>query len=87
MKIGKPESLRKATALSDDEQRRVLSRMGGELPGRQFSDKLSVEAVAALQLEMEDEQLRERRENWARIRSREGSIGASGARPQAALRH
>ena len=72
MKIGKPEYMKKALLLSEEEQQKVMSRMSGKLPKRLFKEKLSVEEAIAIQLEIEEEQLVEWRKNWAKIRKQDG---------------
>ncbi len=63
--------LEKAKQLSEEEAERLLSRMGGKLPRRLQKDKLSREEALAIQLEIEDEMLKEWRERVAEIRERE----------------
>lgn len=73
MKLRPPsqEYLDKAATLSREEAERLFSRMRGKLARRLESEKIqSVEAVA-LQLQMEDEDLREWREHWAELSARE----------------
>ena len=65
--------LEKAKQLSEEEAERLLSRMGGKLPRRLQKDKLSREEALAIQLEIEDEMLKEWRERVAEIREREQS--------------
>lgn len=72
MKIGKPEYMKKALLLSEEEQQKVMSRMSGKLPKRLFKEKLSVEEAIAIQLEIEEEQLAEWRKNWEKIRKEDG---------------
>ena len=69
MKNVNPEYLAQAQALSEAEQERVLSRMGGKLPKRLEKDKLSREEALAIQLELEDEQLQEWRERMHAIKA------------------
>lgn len=58
----------KAKNLSEEEAERVLSRISGKLRRRQDRDKiLNLEAIA-IQLELEDEQLRQWREKMAMLR-------------------
>lgn len=73
MKIGKPEYMQKAAALSHDEQQRILSRMTGKLPKRLIKEKLSVDEAIAIQLEIEEEQLEEWRKNWDKIRKQDSA--------------
>lgn len=68
MKICKSEYLNRALLLSKDEKEHVLSRMAGKLPKRLSKDELTVEEAIALQLEIEDENLKEWRKNWAKLR-------------------
>ena len=85
MKIGKPEYVKKALQLSEEEQQKVMSRMSGKLPKRLFKDKLSVEEAIAIQLEIEEEQLLEWRKNWAKIRKQDGEK-KSGNAPKSATK-
>jgi hypothetical protein len=71
MKIGKPDYIKQAQGLSEEEQQKVMSRMSGKLPKRLFKDKLSVEEAIAIQLEIEEEQLADWRKNWAKIRKQD----------------
>ncbi|CAG0993901.1 hypothetical protein MTYP_02434 [Methylophilaceae bacterium] len=73
MKIGKPEYMQKAAALSHDEQQRILSRMTGKLPKRLIKEKLSIDEAIAIQLEIEEEQLEEWRKNWDKIRKQDSA--------------
>jgi hypothetical protein len=79
MKFCKAEYLEKALQLKEDERERVLSRMTGKLPKRLVKDKLTVDEAIALQLEIEDENLKEWRRNWAEIRQRENTTMARSA--------
>lgn len=65
--------LEKAKQLSEEEAERLLSRMGGKLPRRLQKDKLSRDEALAIQLEIEDEMLKEWRERVAEIRERESA--------------
>ncbi len=85
MKIGKPEYMKKALQLSEEEQQKVMSRMSGKLPKRLFKEKLSVEEAIAIQLEIEEEQLAEWRKNWAKIRKLDGKK-KSGAESKSAAK-
>lgn len=85
MKIGKPEYMKKALLLSEEEQQKVMSRMSGKLPKRLFKEKLSVEEAIAIQLEIEEEQLVEWRKNWAKIRKQDGEK-RSGNTPKSATK-
>ena len=60
----------KAKNLSEEDRERVLSRMGGKLPKRLQKEKLTVEEAIAIQLELEDEQLKEWRANMAVIQEK-----------------
>lgn len=68
MKICKSEYLNRALLLSKDEKEHVLSRMAGKLPKRLSKEELTIEEAIALQLEIEDENLKEWRKNWAKLR-------------------
>lgn len=70
MKLIKPadEYLEKAGLLSADEIERLLARMRGKLSRRLDDKKLTATEAAAIQLELEDEQLREWRERMAEIK-------------------
>jgi hypothetical protein len=63
------EYLEKAKLLGKEETERLLSRMRAKLLRRLEDKKLSALEVAALQLEIEDEDLNEWREKWAEIKS------------------
>lgn len=63
--------LEKVKQLSEEDAERLMSRMGGKLPRRLQKDKLSREEALAIQLEIEDEMLKEWRERVAEIRERE----------------
>lgn len=65
--------LEQAKTLSEEETERLLSRMGGKLPKRLQKDKLTTLEALAIQLEIEDEMLKEWRERVAEIREREES--------------
>ena len=71
IKAADEEYLEKAKQLSEEDAERLLSRMGGKLPRRLQKDKLSREEALAIQLEIEDEMLKEWRERVAEIRDRE----------------
>lgn len=73
IKAADEEYMEKAKQLSEEEAERLLSRMGGKLPRRLQKDKLSREEALAIQLEIEDEMLKEWRERVAEIRDREQS--------------
>ena len=72
MKIKSPskEYLEKAKNLSRKEAERLFSRMGGRLNRKLDENKLSALEVVAIQLELEDEQLREWRKNFDKVRER-----------------
>ncbi len=64
------EFLEKAKSLSKKDAELLLSRMGGKLTRRLEDKRLSAMEVLALQLELEDEQLREWRKKVAEIRGK-----------------
>lgn len=70
IKASSEEYLAKAKNLSEAETERVLSRMSGKLRRRQDKDKVFNLDAIAIQLELEDEQLRQWRERMALIRER-----------------
>jgi hypothetical protein len=65
------EYLLKAKKLTKTESERLFSRMGGKLSRRVDDHKLISLDALAIQLEIEDEQLKEWRERIAEIRARE----------------
>ncbi len=69
MKIKTPDAeyLEKANSLSSEEVERVQSRMNGKLPRRLQKEKLSTLEAVAIQLELEDEELKEWREKMQKI--------------------
>jgi hypothetical protein len=69
MKLIKPDDdyIEKAKLLSADEIERLLARMRGKLSRRLDNEKLSATEAAAIQLQLEDEQLMEWRERMAEI--------------------
>lgn len=73
MKIKNPdeEYIEKAKQLSDEDAERLLSRMEGKLPRRLQKDKLTQLEALAIQLEVEDDMLKEWREHIAEIRAKE----------------
>lgn len=71
VKVAHEEYLKKAEKLSETQAERVLSRMSGKLPKRLHKDKLSQVEAIAIQLELEDEMLKEWRERVAEIREKE----------------
>jgi hypothetical protein len=72
MKVKTPnqEYLEKAKLLTEEETERLLSRMGGKLPRRLEKDKLSTMEALAIQLELEDEQLKDWRERMHTIKEK-----------------
>ncbi len=72
MKIKFPdeEYLEIASKLTKEEAERVMSRMSGKLPRRLEKDKLSEIEALAIQLELEDEQLKEWREKMHTIKEK-----------------
>ena len=69
MKLIKPDDdyIEKAKLLSADEIERLLARMRGKLSRRLDNEKLTATEAAAIQLQLEDEQLMEWRERMAEI--------------------
>ena len=70
-KISSPAYLAKVKLLTKDETERLLSRMSGKLPRRLEKDKLSKEEALAIQLEFEDEQLKEWRKMMLELKERD----------------
>ena len=70
-KISSPAYLAKVKLLTKDETERLLSRMSGKLPRRLEKDKLSKEEALAIQLELEDEQLKEWRKMMLELKKRD----------------
>jgi N-acyl-L-homoserine lactone synthetase len=70
MKIKTPDEayIAKAKKLTEAQSERLLSRMGGKLRRRQDKDKVSNLEALAIQLEIEDEQLKEWRERMEAIK-------------------
>ena len=62
--------LEKAKLLSKEEIERLLSRTRSKLMRRLEDKKMSAVEVAAIQLEIEDEELNEWREKWAEIKNK-----------------
>lgn len=60
-----------ANGLSEPEAERVLSRMSGKLPRRLQKEKLTAIEAIAIQLELEDEQLKEWRERMHKIKEKD----------------
>jgi len=71
IKVAHDEYLKKAQKLSKVESERVLSRMTGKLPRRLHKDKLTEVEALAIQLELEDEMLKEWRDRVAEIREKD----------------
>ena len=73
MKIKTPdeEYIEKAKLLSEEDAERLLSRMEGKLPRRLQKDKLTQLEALAIQLEVEDDMLKEWREHMAEIRAKD----------------
>jgi hypothetical protein len=70
-RIATEEYLEKAKKLSKVQAELLFSRMGGKL-GRRFEDqKLSPQEALAIQLEIEDENLKEWRERFAEIKAKQ----------------
>jgi Holliday junction resolvasome RuvABC DNA-binding subunit len=72
MKINSADEnyLEKAKLLNKEDAERLLSRMEGKLPRRLQKDKLTTLEALAIQLEIEDDMLREWREHMAEIRAK-----------------
>lgn len=72
MKIKSPSEvyLEKARQLSEEETERLFSRMGSKLRKKQEKEKVNVVEALAIQLELEDEMLREWRERFAEIKQK-----------------
>jgi len=72
MKIKTPneEYLEKAKLLTEEEAERLLSRMIGKLPRRLERRKLLELEALAIQLELEDEQLKEWRQRMLTIKEK-----------------
>jgi len=71
IKVPDTEYLEKAKLLTEEEVERVMSRMDGKLPRRLAKEKLSALEALAIQLELEDEQLREWREKMHAIKEKD----------------
>ena len=65
-----PAYLEKASRLRKVDIERLLSRARKKLMRRIEDQTMSVEEVAAIQLEIEDEELAEWRERWAEIQAK-----------------
>ena len=71
LKQASREYLDRAAALTMEEAERLFARMHGKLARKFEREKIpSLEAVA-LQLQIEDEELREWRQRWAELEQRE----------------
>jgi hypothetical protein len=70
IKIPNPEYLEKANLLTEEEAERMLSRMRGKLHRRLEDKKLNTLEALAIQLELEDEYLKEWRERMAEIKEK-----------------
>lgn len=64
------EYLEKAKQLSKEETERLLSRVRNKLVRRLEDKKMTPLEVAAIQLEIEDDDLKVWREKWAEIKKR-----------------
>jgi hypothetical protein len=69
-RIPKEEYLLKAKKLTKAEKERLFSRMGGKLGRRLEDNDLAPLDALAVQLEIEDEDLKEWREKFAEIKSK-----------------
>jgi hypothetical protein len=67
IKTAKEEYLAKAQDLSDDEIDKLQYRMRGKLYRRAEDQKLTLQEALAIQLEIEDEELKEWREKRAQM--------------------
>jgi hypothetical protein len=67
----KEEYLERAKLLSDTDAELVLSRMSGKLYRRLEKEGFAKEEIMGIQLEIEEDQLREWREKMAGIQSKE----------------
>jgi hypothetical protein len=72
MKINPPtrESVEKAMALSRNEAELLFSRMGAKLNRRLRDGTFNPVEIVAIQLELEEEQLREWRSNFAKLKEK-----------------
>lgn len=70
IKVANPSYLDQAKQLSEEETERILSRMGGKLRRKKDKEKVDCLEAIAIQLEIEDEMLREWRERFAEIKAR-----------------
>lgn len=69
-RIPTEENLEQARLLTNDETERLLSRMRAKLMRRLEDKKLSAVEAAAIQLEIENEELNEWREKMLEIRKK-----------------
>lgn len=69
IKVASEVYMEKAKLLSDEETERVLSRMGGKLRRRKDKEKVNCLEALAIQLEIEDEMLKEWRERFAEVKA------------------
>jgi hypothetical protein len=69
-KLPSDEYLEKASKLSKEDTERLLSRARSKLQRRLADRKMSLLEVAAIQLEIEDEDLNEWREKWADLKKK-----------------
>ena len=69
-KIASDQYVEKAKLLNQEEIERLLSRTRSKLMRRLEDQKMSAVEVAAIQLEIEDEDLDEWREKWAEIKNK-----------------
>ena len=69
-KMPSEDYLKKAKLLSKEETERLLARMRAKLARRLEDRKLTALECVAIQLEIEDEELKEWRKNMAAIRKR-----------------
>jgi hypothetical protein len=68
-----PKYLAMLALLSELEREHLMSRMMGKYPRRRVRDRVDNEISLALQLELEDEQLRVWREMMSKIREKENA--------------
>jgi hypothetical protein len=66
--VPSPEWVEKAMLLSKDDAERVLARMRKKITRRLQHEKIDPLSAVALQLQLEDEQLKEWREKLAELR-------------------
>ena len=70
-KISKADYLSKVKLLTKEETERLLSRMGGKLDRRLEKNKITQAEALAMQLELEDEQLKEWRKVMLSLKEKE----------------